>query len=118
MSSEALLSSARGVLAGWESEKQVYFGRVPAGANTVQTPVAAPGTGHNRKYPSLAVNARGETLFVWTEDMAWKKGGSAAWQAYDGDLRPESAAGKTEGVPAWGLVAAFARPDGSFAVMF
>jgi hypothetical protein len=64
------------------------------------------------------LNARGETLLVWTEDMSWKKGGSAAWQAYDADLRPEGVAGKAEGVPAWGLVAAFARPDGSFAVMF
>jgi hypothetical protein len=118
MSSEALLSSPRGVIAGWESEKQVYFGRVPAGANSVQAPVRAPGTGNNRKYPALAVNAHGETLFVWTEDMAWKKGGSAAWQAYDGDLRPEGTAGTAEGVPAWGLVAAVARPDGRFAVMF
>ena len=118
MSSEALVSSPHGVFAGWESEKQVYFGRVPAGGNKVEAPAGAPGTGNNRKYPALATNARGETLLVWTEDMAWKKGGSAAWQAYGADLQPDGAAGKAEGVPAWGLVAAFARPDGSFTVMF
>jgi hypothetical protein len=118
MSSEALLSSPQGVVAGWESEKQVYFGRVPAGTSKVGAPVSAPGKGNNRKYPALAVNARGETLLVWTEEMAWKKGGSAAWQTYDAELSPLGAAGKAEGVPAWGLVAAFARPDGSFVVMF
>jgi hypothetical protein len=118
MSSEALLSSPRGILAGWESEKQVYFGRVSAGMNHVETQVDAPGSGNNRKYPALASNARGETLFVWTEDMAWKKGGSARWQAYDANLRPVGPEGRADGVPAWGLVSAFARPDDSFAVMF
>ncbi len=118
MSSEALLSSAQGVLAGWESEKQVYLGRVAAGGNTVGASVSAPATGPNRKYPALAVNRRGEILLAWTENMAWKKGGSAAWQVYDGDLRPQGVTGKAEGVPAWGLVAAFAGPDGSFTVMF
>jgi hypothetical protein len=118
MSSQALLSSPKRVLAGWESEKQVYFGRAPAGTNQIEAPVEAPGSGNNRKYPALARNARGETLFAWTEDMAWKKGGSARWQAYDEDLRPKGAMGKAGDVPAWGLVAAFARPDGSFVVMF
>jgi hypothetical protein len=72
----------------------------------------------NRKYPALAVNSRGQILFVWTEHMAWKKGGSAAWQVYDTSLLPQGEEGATDGVPAWGIPAAFARPDGSFAVMF
>jgi hypothetical protein len=118
MSSAALLSSPKGVLAGWEAEKQIYFGRLLADTNKVVAQVGAPGMGNNRKYPALASNARGETLLVWTEDMAWKKGGSARWQSYDRDLQPEGAGGKAEGVPAWGLVAAFARADGTFAVIF
>jgi hypothetical protein len=118
MSSASLIQSSNGVLAAWESEKQVYFGRVRQGANKLEASIGAPGTGQNRKYPALAVNSRGETLFVWTEAMAWKKGGSAVWQAYGKELTPEGSAGKAEGVPAWGLVAAFARPDGSFAVLY
>jgi len=124
MSSAALSLTPTGVLAAWESEKQVYLGRVAAGTGGVEESVGAPETGgvaardHNRKYPALATNARGETLFVWTENMAWKKGGAAAWQIYDRSLKPEPGAGKADGVPAWGLVAAFARPDSSFVVMF
>jgi hypothetical protein len=118
MSSAALVSTPEGVLAGWESEKQVYFGRVRPGKNGVQAPIGAPGTGNNRKYPALAVNKRGETLFVWTEDMAWKKAGSAAWQVYDRDMKPEGPAGRADGVPMWSLVAAYSRPDGGFAVVY
>lgn len=92
MSPAALVDTSAGILAGWESEKQVYFGRVAAGTIKVAgVPVGAPGigdvSGKNRKYPALAINAHGETLFAWTEDMAWKKGGSAAWQVYDQSLR-------------------------------
>ena len=64
MSSGALISSPHGVLAGWESERQVYFGRVLEGTNKVYSSVVAPGSGHNRKYPALALNARDETLLV------------------------------------------------------
>ncbi len=118
MSSAALLSSPQGMLAAWETEKQVYFGRISPATNKVNEQAGAPGAGNNRKYPALASNARGETLLVWTEDMAWKKGGSARWQVYDKDFKPVGVPGKAEGVPAWGLVSAFARPDGGFAVMF
>lgn len=115
MSTEAFAQGPGGILAAWESEKQVYFDRMKAGAPAA---IGAPGTGVNRKYPALAVNSRGETLFAWTENMAWKKGGSLAWQVYDRNLTPQGRAGKTEGVPAWSLLAAFAKPDGSFAVMY
>jgi len=118
MSSAALLPVRDGILAAWESEKQVYFGRVPSGSGTVQASTGAPGTGNNRKYPVLATNGRGETLFAWTEYMAWNKGGSVAWQAYGRDLKPQGSPGNGDGVPKWSLVAAFARPDNSFVVVY
>jgi hypothetical protein len=115
MSTEAFAQSANGTLAAWEAEKQVYFAKVNGG---VPAAIGAPGTGENRKYPSLAVNSRGETLFTWTENMAWKKGGTLAWQLYDRDLRPQGPVGRADGVPVWSVVAAFAKPDGSFAVVY
>ncbi len=122
MSSEALVSAPGGTLAGWEAENQVYFGRVEAGANKIDAAIAAPDKGNtggmHRKYPTLAANARGEILFAWTEGMAWKKGGEAAWQVYDRGLRPEGSAGKADAVPAWDVLTAFARGDGSFVVMY
>ena len=117
MSSESFAESAAGIWAAWETEKQVYFGRIdPAGAKL--SPIAAPGTGENRKYPAVAANAKGETLFVWTEGVGWKKGGSLAWQVYDKDGQPTQEHGKADGVPVWSLVAAFARPDGSFTIVY
>lgn len=118
MSSASLVQFGKQILAGWESEKQVYFGRVGHGTNTLDRVTTAPGSGTNRKYPALATNNKGETLFAWTENMAWSKGGSVAWQKYDRNLQPEAESGKTNGVPAWSLVAAFARPDGGFSIVY
>jgi len=115
MSTEAFAQAPNGTLAAWETEKQVYFGRVTAG---VPSAIGAPGAGENRKYPALAVNSRGETLFTWTENMAWKKGGTLAWQLYDRDMKPQGSVGRADGVPAWSLIASFAKPDGSFAVIY
>jgi hypothetical protein len=117
MSSESFTESPAGVLAAWETEKQVYFGRVDPTTRKL-APVAAPGTGENRKYPTVAANAKGETLFVWTKGMGWKKGGSLAWQIYDHDGQPNQEHGKADGVPVWSLVAAFARPDGGFMILY
>ena len=114
MSSASLGPSPDGVLAAWETEKQTYFERLGPHA----TPIAAPGTPNNRKYPVAVSNSRGETLFAWTEGTAWKKGGSVAWQVYGKDLQPEAAKGQAAGFPVWGLVAAFAKPDGSFVVVY
>ena len=62
--------------------------------------------------------AQGETIFVWTEGMAWKKGGRLAWQVYNKSGQPTAEHGQSEGVPAWSLVAAFARPDGGFTIVY
>jgi hypothetical protein len=118
MSSASLVQSGRDVLAAWESENHVYFGRVDHGTHELRGITAAPGPGTNRKYPAIATNTNGKTLFVWTEKMSWGKGGSVAWQLYDRDLQPETIHGETVGVPAWSLVAAFARPEGGFTIMY
>jgi hypothetical protein len=122
MSTEAFLQTASGLMTAWETEKQVYFGRVSPGSDgkpdSVPTPIGAPGVGANRKYPVLAANTRGDTLLGWTENMAWKKGGTVEWQVYDRDLKPTGVSGKADGVPVWSLVAAFAKPDGSFVVVY
>jgi hypothetical protein len=116
MSSEAFVQTNNVTLAAWETEKQIYFGKVADA--TVPQPIGAPGKGENRKYPALAMNAHGETLLAWTEGTAWKKGGSLAWQVYDQDLKPQASAGKADGVPVWSFPAAFARPDGSFVIVY
>jgi hypothetical protein len=118
MSSAALVQGGSDVLAAWESEKQVYFGRIDHGRRQIEGVIAAPGTGKNRKYPALAVNRKGESLFAWTDNMAWGKGGTVAWQLYNQNLHAEAVRGQAEGVPAWSLVAAFDRPDGNFTIVY
>jgi hypothetical protein len=118
MSSESIEQSPDGVVAAWETEKQVYFAQVKAGTDRIGTPIPAPGPPNNRKYPALAVNNRNDTLLAWTEGTAWKKGGAVAWQVFGKDGRPEPVNGKADGVPVWSLVAAFARPDGGFVVVY
>jgi hypothetical protein len=118
MSSESFSESPAEVLAAWETERQAYYGRVDPSTGRLSLTVAAPGTGENRKYPAVAGNAQGEVIFVWTEGMGWKKGGSVAWQVYDKDRHATAERGKADGVPVWSLVAAYARPDGTFVVLY
>jgi len=106
------------VLAAWETEKQAYYGRVDPATGKLSTPVAAPGTGENRKHPAVAGNAQGETLFAWTEGMGWNQGGTLGWQLYDKSGKPAAERGKIPGVPVWSLIAAFARPDGGFTLVY
>lgn len=118
MSSEAFAEGAGTVLAAWETDGQVYYCRIDQATGKRSAPAAAPGRAKGRKHPALAVNARGETLLAWTEGMGWDRGGSVAWQVFDKDGKPTGASGRADGVPTWSLVAAFARPDGGFTILY
>lgn len=118
MSSEGFGESPAGVLSAWETEKQVYFARIDPATGKMSPPAAAPGPAGNRKHPAVAGNQQGEMIFAWTEGMGWKKGGTLAWQVYDQSGKPVAESGRAEAVPAWSLVAAFARPDGGFTIVY
>jgi hypothetical protein len=119
MSSEAFAEGPGGVVIGaWDTKGQVYFARMDPATGKQAAPVAAPGKGQGRKHPAVAVNAKGETLLVWTEGMGWNKGGSVSWQVYDRNGAPTEERGRADGVPVWSVVAAYVRPDGRFAVVY
>jgi hypothetical protein len=119
MSTEAFAEGPAGVLTAWETQGQVYFGRIDRASGQVSAITGAPGTDRTRKHPALAADGAGNLLFAWTEGTAWSKGGSAAWQVFDASGRPSGVAGRADhGVPVWGLVAAYARPAGGFAVVY
>ena len=114
MSTQALLP---GPTTAWETKGQIFFAG-PSGKR-----VAAPRNSEVRKHPALAANAHGDILLVWTEGMAWKKPGTLAWQLYDHNGNPKGTAGPAPevpalSVPAFSLVAAFARPDGGFTIVY
>jgi hypothetical protein len=113
MSTMALVEGPNGVLAAWETEGQIYFGRVKSGTVEVTAQQAAPGTGKERKHPALAVNARGEMVLAWTEGTGWQKGGALTWQVFDKDGRATADKGRIDrGVPVWGLPTVTATGEG------
>ena len=114
----ALASSNGAVFAAWKTEDQIYRSTITPATTKFSTPVAAPHTGPNRKYPTLAVNARGETLLAWTEDTGWARGGKLAWQVYDKNGDPTADKGLIDGVPVWGLPSAITRADGDFDLIY
>lgn len=116
MSSFSLAEGGQGVVGAWETAEQVYHARL-ADLTQVPAPKPAPGAG-SRKYPVFIPNASGETLFAWVEGAGWQRGGSLAWQVYDKDGNLKGALGRSDGVPAWSLITAVARPDGSFLLVY
>jgi hypothetical protein len=118
MSSAALAQTARGVLAAWETNGQVYYTRINSDTGKPSQPIAAPGESGHRKHPAVASNAKGETILVWTEGIGWKRGGSLAWQVYDPTGTATADRGKADGVPTWSLVAVFTRSDGGFTIIY
>jgi hypothetical protein len=116
MSTFAFAEGGGAVVAAWETAGQVYWVRADGASS--ERPVAAPGSSGERKHPSIARNMRGETLLAWTEGMGWSRGGSLAWQVFDRTGAPKGDSGHADGVPAWSLVAAFAKRDGTFDVIY
>jgi hypothetical protein len=112
LSTAALAEGRGGVISAWETNGQIYF------AAAGSAPTAAPGGGGGRKHPSVAVGARGDMLLVWTEGTGWQKGGSLAWQLYDGQGKPSGEKGTAPGVPVWGLATAVAGADGRFTIIY
>ena len=119
MSAAALTDGPTGVLAAWETRYQVYFGSIDTKTFEMSKPIRAPGRGPNRKHPAIAANERGEVALAWSEGTSWGKGGAAVWQVFDKDGKPiEGAAGRADDLPAWSVVAVFARPGGGFTVVY
>lgn len=115
MSTAAFAQSGKDVLAAWETSGQVYWSKIDSA--TIEA-IRAPGRGNNRKHPTLAVNSNGQILLAWTEDTSWNRGGSVAWQVFDANGNPIGSLGRARNLPVWGSPAAFARPDGTFVVIY
>jgi hypothetical protein len=107
MSSMDIAQNGDALLAAWETAGQVYWGRLDG----TGLRIAAPGDGKGRKHPRLAVNQRGEVLFVWTEGTGWNKGGTLAWQLHN-------RAGQPAGIPPWSFATPVALADGTFTILY
>jgi hypothetical protein len=117
MSSATLTESKSGVLAAWETGDNVFFASIDPKTMQMSRPTS-PLAGTKRKHPVAVANAKGETLFVWTEGTGWAKGGSVAWQLYGAEGNALAEKGRAPGVPVWSLPTAYAKADGTFVVIY
>ena len=115
MTTYALVETADGLAAAWETAQQIYTADLNPATSTVSTPSPIPGRG-SRKHPSIAVNKSGDRLIAWTEGTAWKRGGTFAWRLTDRTGNQRAAEPNAGNVGVWGLVSAVAMPDGSFLI--
>lgn len=115
MSSAFLSETKTGVLAAAETHGRVFFIRVDPKTGSTSPPVSPEEKG---KHPIVIGNGADEVLLVWIVGTSWGKGGDVAWQLYDDAGRPTPEKGRAEGVPAWSLASAFAKPDGSFVIVY
>jgi hypothetical protein len=76
------------------------------------------GRGGAVRLSDRSANTGSGTPLAWTEGMGWERGGSVAWQVFDKDSRPTAEKGRAAGAPVWSLVAAFARADGGFTIVY
>jgi hypothetical protein len=112
MSSAALLASAQGVRAAWETDGKIFSRFLTAGQVAPEEIVAG-----KAKHPTMAVNARGETLIAWVIGTGWNRGGELAWTILDPAGKTTAQRGKADGVPVWSHVAAYAEPAGDFVIL-
>src|SRR5262249_35157306 len=97
MTSMSIASTPTTTVAAWESSGPGSLGQIDTKDARIPTPISAPGESTTRKHPRLAVNARGDVLFVWTEGTAWSRGGSFRWQLFDAAGRPTTEKGSSAG---------------------
>ena len=116
MSTYSITESTNGILAAWETGNRVYYGLINSADGTLSDPLQAPGT--SQKHPFVTASSNGQTLLTWTEGTGWQRGGSLAWQVMDKEGIPITSGKKADAVPVWGLASAYARPDGSFVLVY
>jgi hypothetical protein len=117
--SSAFFSPANGggVVAAWETGGQIFFAPVDGKTMSIGKIHSPPGK-TKRRHPVAITNKKGETLVAWSEGTAWARGGTAVWQIFDSKGIPAMELGRGEGLPVWDLVAAYARPNGDFVVIY
>lgn len=117
MSSAAILPSPKGTIAATERDGRIYLQSLKPGTSDAGKPVDV--LGRRAKHPAMASNKDGEVLVVWTVGTGWNKGGALNWQLLDASgNRVLTESGTRDGVPKWSFAAVYAKPDGSFEILY
>ena len=118
MSSFSIVDAPAHVIAAWETAGAISFTAIDRRTGTRGPIATPPGTAGQRKHPAVAVNSKGDILLAWTDGVAWQKGGAVEWRVFGANGQPTSVSGRETGVPTWSLVAAYARPDDGFVIVY
>jgi hypothetical protein len=119
MSTSSFATSKDRIYAAYESDTNVFLHRLHSpSVNNDHLTAAAPQTGNNRKHPALSINHQGIILLAWTENTSFNKPGSIAWQLFTPDLEPLGDIHSAPNLPANSHPATFAKPDGSFIILY
>ena len=113
MTTFAMAPRGGDIVAAWETQQQIYSAVLTPESRRVSATSAMLGTAL-RKHPSVAVNSDADTLYAWAEGTAWARGGTVAWELRNRSGTRLASASAVGEVPAWSLVAAVPRKDGSF----
>ncbi len=116
MSTYSLSDSTSGVMAAWETRGRVYNAFIDPNTLKVTAQSVAPGS--DQKHPFAVTNVHGDSLIVWTEGTGWQRGGALAWQIVNKSGTIVDSGRKQNAIPVWGLASAYARPDGSFVIVY
>ncbi|MEO6708372.1 MAG: hypothetical protein ABI054_10050, partial [Planctomycetota bacterium] len=111
MSSASLARGPHGAFAAWETQGKVRFAALDE--KSAHAPDAST---RNRKHPSIALNAAGDLVIAWTDDIGWDRPGTLAWQRFGADGGMTDGAVDAGAVPTWSLSSVVALPDGRFVV--
>jgi hypothetical protein len=90
MSSFSATSDGRHTRGAWEAEGKVFTALLDEKSDALAV------SGASARHPALAVNARGETLVVWSVGTGWQRGGGLAWQVLDANGKATSQCGARE----------------------
>ncbi len=112
MSLPALNPGGTGIRFAWETGGEIWSQGRRDDAPTLRVP------GPGARHPSLASNALGESLLVWTEGTGWNRGGSLGWRIFDAQGKPTAAGGTRPDVPVWSFPAVATRSDGTFVIAY
>ena len=110
MSSMTFAEADGRIEGAWETGGHVYFEDLTSSNGM---PVAGTNEGKNSKHPRLAIMPDGDTVMAWTEGTGWARGGSLAWQLFDGTGKPLGEKHTAPGIPTWSMAAVVPQPGGA-----
>ena len=118
MSTSSTAVASGRLAVAWETDAEVSWATLDREASAMSAAVQPPGRGGHRKHPGIALAGDEQIMFVWTEGMAWSRGGTLHWQEYDHQGNPTQVSGATDCVPVWSRPAVVANGDGLFTILF